>query len=450
MEELNNKLLLISYNEGEQDFYNRDNTKFGKYDYTQIIQGGDLKNIKNMITEKLPDIIFICTQKSKSQVVIALPGSSLTGSNSTKHFPHVLGKYLIANGYKNIYKKDASFIIRGVTQNNNVRTRIYQKINTSASLQLSLGKNKLSSNTIGQLSTLTVNRQAIYNELVINDKKLIVVNTELSSSDSVNFGESDRRKEFLSLVKEFELHKRYDEGYNIIFCGSLNFRLKNMYKIINNQSRIDLYNMIHGDLKQKINEKKELVEANQLKLYMNNIVKELKLNSKQINPQTSNSAPDILGKLKKIDNMYISLFEKFSDSITNVGFTQDCGFNSGNIASTISIMKMGSVANLVSKSFDNAHSVYKTENKSKLGVATGFLKGLVTGIGSTVKRSSDVINKTKEYPKSDQIKKEFKLPAMCDKIIFALHENNMSYSEFGIINDLTKSKRRPIYAIFNL
>jgi hypothetical protein len=172
-----NKLLLISYNEGEQDFY-----------------GGDLKDIQDKINNIDPYIIFICTQKSKSQVLIALPGSTLTGSNSTKHFPHVLGKFLLAKGYENIYKKDASFIIRGVTQNNNVRTRIYKKITPSTPFGLSLIKNKLSSNTIGQLSTMTVNRQAIYNELTINNKNLIVVNTELSSNDSVNFGDSDRRK----------------------------------------------------------------------------------------------------------------------------------------------------------------------------------------------------------------------------------------------------------------
>ena len=445
-----NKLLLISYNEGEQDFYDKNYTIFG-HTGPQTIQGGDLEDIKYMISEKSPDVIFICTQKSKSQVVIALPGSSLTGSNSTKHFPHVLGKFLLANGYENIYKKDASFIIRGVTQNNNVRTRIYKKKNASTSFGLSLIKNKLSSNTIGQLSTLTVNRQAIYNELTINGKKLIVVNTELSSTDSVNFGESDRKKEFLSLVKEFELHKRYNEGYNIIFCGSLNFRLKNMYKIIDDQTRIDLYNMMKTNLQQKISNTervKKLVNANQLKLYMNNIIEELKTNKDGVNNATAST---ILRNLKETDNMYISLFEKFSDSIASVGFTQDCGFPNGNISSTISLLKMGSVANVASKSFDNAHSVYKTENKSAWGSTKGFFKGVATGIGSTFTRSNDTIKETQNYSKNrNKVKKDFKLPAMCDKIIFALQERSMSYTEFGIIDNLDKSKRRPIYAIFDV
>lgn len=450
-----NKLLLISYNEGEQDFYNKNYTIYDK-NGPHPIKGGDLENIKFMINEKSPNIIFICTQKSKSQVVIALPGSSLTGSNSTKHFPHVLGKFLLANGYENIYKKDASFIIRGVTQNNNVRTRIYKKINPSTSLGLSLIKNKLSSNTIGQLSTMTVNRQAIYNELTINGKKLIVVNTELSSTDSVNFGESDRRKEFLSLVKEFELHKRYNEGYNIIFCGSLNFRLKNMYKIIDDQSRIDLYDIMSKNIKDMMNYKinhgdNNLVKKNQLKLYMDNISKQLILNNAKI---SSNNPEKILQNLKNIDDMYTVLFKKFSESITSVGFIQDCGFPNGNIASTISLLKMGSVANVASKSFDNAHSVYKTENKSAWGSTKGFFKGVATGIGSTFTRSNDTIKETQNYQKNkDKVKKDFKLPAMCDKIIFALQENqerSISYSEFGIIDDLKKSKRRPIYAVFNV
>lgn len=448
-----NKLLLISYNEGEQDFYNRNYTVYDK-NGPKTVKRGDLENIKFMITEKSPNIIFICTQKSKSQVVIALPGSSLTGSNSTKHFPHVLGKFLLANGYENIYKKDASFIIRGVTQNNNVRTRIYKKINSSTSFGLSLNKNKLSSNTIGQLSTMTVNRQAIYNELTINGKKLIVVNTELSSTDSVNFGESDRKKEFLSLVKEFELHKRYNEGYNIIFCGSLNFRLKNMYKIIDDQSRIDLYDMMNRNIEKKISNTervKKLVNTNQLKLYMNNIIKELGTNINGINHA---NASDILRRLKETDNMYISLFKKFSESIETVGFTQDCGFPNGNIASTISLLKMGSIANVASKSFDNAHSVYKTENKSAWGSTKGFFKGVATGIGSTFTRSNNTIKETQNYQKNNsKVKKDFKLPAMCDKIIFALQENqerSITYTEFGIINNLKKSKRRPIYAIFDV
>jgi hypothetical protein len=152
--------------------------------------------------------------------------------------------------------------------------------------------------------------------------------------------------------------------------------------------------------------------------------------------------------------MYLSLFRKFSESITSVGFTQDCGFPNGNIASTISIMKMGSVANVASKSFDNAHSVYKKDNKSAWGSTKGFFKGVRTGIGSTFTRSNDTIKETQNYPKnSNKVKKDFKLPAMCDKIIFALQESqerSISYSEFGIIDDLKKSKRRPIYAVFNV
>ena len=42
---------------------------------------------------------------------------------------------------------------------------------------------------------------------------------------------------------------------------------------------------------------------------------------------------------------------------------------------------------------------------------------------------------------------------MCDKIIFALQESqekSITYTEFGIINKLDKSKRRPIYAVFDV
>jgi hypothetical protein len=104
-------LLVISYNEEEQDFYQDEIQKFC-----------------DKITLEDPSVIILCTQKSKSQVLVAIPGMSYlskSGSDSTKHFPHVFGKYLKDKKYKSPYKKDPSFLLRGTTENNNVRTRIY-------------------------------------------------------------------------------------------------------------------------------------------------------------------------------------------------------------------------------------------------------------------------------------------------------------------------------------
>jgi hypothetical protein len=238
----NNQILLISYNEGEQDFYD-----------------SELSEIQEKIIESKSKIIIISTQKSKSQVAMAIPGKKmlasglqmmsgkeiLSVSNSTKHFPHVLGQFLLKTGYKLVYKKDASFMVRAVTENNNVRTRIYQIEDSNLISNL---KDKLSHTTLGKITTLSVNRQAIYVECIINQKKCIFINTELATYDNGNLGKSDRQREFMDLIVEFELNKKLIDGYNIIFSGSLNFRL-NPLTLFNKESRNFVYNTLKKILK---------------------------------------------------------------------------------------------------------------------------------------------------------------------------------------------------------
>jgi len=244
----NNNLLVISYNEGEQDFYDSD-----------LVEVMD--KITNTNTK--PNIIVVSTQKSKSQIAVPLGGF-----NSTKHFPHVLGKLLLKQNYKLMFKKDASFMIRGVTENNNVRTRIYQLNDKNNIKNIT---NKLSLQTVGQLSSMTVNRQAIYIDCVINGKKCIFINTELSPL-SLN----DRKKEFLGLITEFELHKKFADGYNIIFSGSFNFRF-NLIKAINEESRIKIFDIVSKKITNTYegSNKKKLLDMNELKIYMNQLKNEL-------------------------------------------------------------------------------------------------------------------------------------------------------------------------------
>jgi hypothetical protein len=63
-------------------------------------------------------------------------------------------------------------------------------------------------------------------------------------------------------------------------------------------------------------------------------------------------------------------------------------------------------------------------------------------------------NKTKNSFKKQE-KKNFKLPAMCDKILFALPVNNqvpldtsLQYKEFTVYEDLKKSRNKLIYITF--
>ena len=445
----NNKLLVISYNEGEQDFY-------------QV----DIDNFCTKVFEINPSVIIICTQKSKSQVALAVPGKSmLTGSDSTKHFPHVFGKYLLSKEYKLLYKKDASFMIRGVTENNNVRTRIYIK----SGLNISVIKNKLSTNTVGQVSKMSLNRQAIYLEINLNDKKLIVVNTELASYTNGNLGLSDRQKEFMGLIKEFKLHEKYNDGYNIIFCGSLNFKL-NPLKMINNEYKLDVFNEIKEYIEKKYisNNTKDLIKYNELKIYIEDLIKKFKKfnnandgNKENIQKIQKIISPNIYNKIVRTNNLYAVLLEKFLNSLDNTGLKLTCDYNleSKNYR-VVNPLKIGSVGKDITKSFNNGHTEYKKNNSTKSGVVSGFAKGFYTGTKSVFSSAAKPVYSTVVSPLSSEEtlkkslnnkqKQNFKLPSMCDRILFALSEyNSINFENFNVYNNLKKSKNKIIYSEFN-
>lgn len=418
----NQKLLIISYNEGKQEFID-----------------ADLVEIKNKITDSSPDYIIICTQQSKIYAI----------ETKAKHMSYLL-RESFKNIYTEIYKKNSSLIGSTIIQQSCLRISIYRKNNIEPHFILNNKKDsKLRSNIIGQTAIATTNNQAMYLECSINNKKIIILNTELLALDSINFGESRRELEFLSLIKEFELHKKYQEGYNIIMCGSLNFRLQNMYKIINNSFRLDLYNTfklsINDNMKKadkqnavQKNTNKKIIEKNQLKIYLEQLMKELKNNKLEL----SSSVPkNIFTKLFTINTMYLNLFNQFSKSIETIGFHQNCGFSKGNNTRGSTIIN----------TMKNAMS---TSSSSTLGLFTGLIKGALT-----VSLQKAILPiKTQETVDKEQIikmKKAFKLPAMCDKIIFALQEENdnrLLYIDksFVVLDQPTKSNRRIICMEFNI
>jgi hypothetical protein len=417
-----NNLLVISYNEGEQDFYKN-----------------DIENFCEKVSEINPSVIIVCTQKSKSQVLLALPGKSmLTDSDSTKHFPHVFGKYLLSTKYKLLYKKDASFMIRGLTENNNVRTRIY--INTNTEPTITNIKCKLSTNTIGQVSKMSVNRQAIYIEMNYSGKKIIVLNTELADYTNGNLGVCDRQKEFMSLIKEFELHKKYNEGYNIIFSGSLNFKL-NPIKMINNEYKSVLYNKLEEYIEKKYKNntlRNNLFQINELKVYLDKLIN--KIINEENNQEIINMIDkNIYNKMKKTNELYLTLLSEFSNSITQSGIKLTCDYNlvSKNYR-TFHPLKLGSVSKNIVKSFNSAHGEY---NSTKTEVITGFGKGLYKGTTSILSSAVKPITSQKT---------NYKLPSMCDRILFALSTKDpLVFNEFNVYEDLKKSKHRLVYSIFS-
>lgn len=395
------KLLIISYNEGKQEFNNN-----------------DLTEIINEIKQSLSDYIIICTQQSKIYV----------REQKQQHMSYLLGESLKQH-YIEIYKKNSS-LLSSTIEGSCLRMSIYQNKNIKEKEILNI-KSKLRSNIIGQASIATTNNQAMYLELTINSRKIIILNTELLTLDSINFGESRRELEFLSLVKEFELHKKYNEKYNIIICGSLNFRLKNMYKIINNSLRVNLFNIFQNSIQENSNNQK--IQKNQLKIYLNQLIEELNHNQ----TKSTKSDPNItIIKLYDINTMYSNLFKKFSESIITVGFHKNCGFPEGNNKRQQLIINSSKKATRESGS--SAIGVFIPMISAIKNISIALISNQVLGTGQ-----KDI----------DRAKKNFKLPAMCDKIIFALQDDikkNISYIDksFKVLDKPTKSNRRIICATF--
>jgi hypothetical protein len=445
---INNKLLVLSYNESEQDFYD-----------------SDVSSLLDNVISINPNIICICTQKSKSQVALAIPGKKIVqktigfeGSNSTKHFPHVFGNLLLKKNYELVYKKDASFMIRGVTENNNVRTRIYQ-LKNDKSLQNQKKEsttiipnfkkykviNKLSS-TIGSVQTMSLNRQAIYIELDIMGKKTVIVNTELAP----DFNQKQQReKEFLDIIQEFGLSEKYFNGYNIILCGSLNFRLK-FLSVVNEKAKQNLFNYLSKiSSSVRSNGNNSLLNKNELRIYIANLIIDINNNKNQkINKIPENNGNTKFTEALERNNKLKILLEQFFNNIKKTGYTMNCNYNSNKDYRVYNPLKLGSVIKNSVDIFNQSHAQYKKNNSSTTGVANGLVKGVGTGIYKTVSKGSKQLVNISPLKK----KNNFKLPAMCDKILFALSKNNNSaleYNNFQVFQQLQKSRNLPIYATFS-
>ena len=438
------KIFFISYNEEEQDF-NID----------------DLAEIQEKIKQNNPTIIIICTQKSNS-----------TGN---KHFSHVLGEYLKNGIYKLIYKKNASTTLSTITYNNNVRTRIYLRNNVENIIQ-KRGNNSYNiinnlSKTINQGTKSTLGRQAICT--TINDLSLIIVNTELFSDDFNNSNSPNnsfrtnipnKQQEFYNLVSEFKLHEKYNQGYNIIFCGSLNFRLGKSFfsKLVPSIENIHNCKEVKNKIIEGKNTKniKNLINYNELKMYLNQ-----------------------MENLKNVNSMLKTLFQKFSESIKQIGFVHNCSFCE--INSINPYKRSAVISNAVLKGSDlktrikglgegiaevvsqNVSSTFKKIGKKGTKFMSNLQSSLTksssngeTNLNSSGNESSNGTSavKSKQIITTkfkNHIARKIKLPAMCDKILFALHnqlenKNTLSFINFEVLNSILNSNRRIICATFDI
>lgn len=237
---IRNDVLLISYNE--------DSKKFDSFDTIPII---------SKVFSENPKIIFVCTQESSSR--------GLSSAIKTTHYQHILGVELKKIGYSLASKFDAS---KSIAFDTNVRTRVYYKnddviifnnSNTITSLPLISNKYKIltkneepanigcfnclktsekkinisrSKSRISGLGTSlksTLYKGSIKVKMTIrkgeDDYKLIVVNSHLFYKHNDNTGIKRREEEMINLIKEFNLINEWNNGYNVFFCGDLNFKI---------------------------------------------------------------------------------------------------------------------------------------------------------------------------------------------------------------------------------
>lgn len=242
--------LIISYNEGNENFV-----------------ANDCDEIIEKINRTKPLLIFVCTQES-------------TACND-RHYQHILGLILDNNlsSYKILMTMSAiqpgffSLITKIACKNKNVRTRVYYDItrvktninkpikssiknipiienipiiknipiienisyknNTNNKIEYKISEVgcKYSKNSgLGYSTSSTLYKGSILTRLVLKKNhdtlyKFIVVNSHLYYDVEENTGIEQRKDEFNDLLDEFKLNDFFNEGYNVFFCGDLNFRL---------------------------------------------------------------------------------------------------------------------------------------------------------------------------------------------------------------------------------
>jgi hypothetical protein len=292
--------LIISYNEGAK-----------RFTYEDCIP------IIFKVLNENPSFIIICTQESSS--------GSLQNIINATHYQHILDKYLLKMNYERIIKVDAS--ISGI-KDKNIRTRIYinkftviydkkyynknnsKNIKENNSFILyknieedyeekiagyskknikdknnnidcryiikSFGSKKSVKHELGSSAGLmfkkefTFYKESIFTRLEFfngkNEYKIIIINSYLFYK---NTDIAKSKKEIDNIINEFKLIEYRTKGYNIFFCGDMNFRLN--YDLDQNKMNKQMMNeyLLNKSFYKK-NSYKKLILKNELYKYIFN------------------------------------------------------------------------------------------------------------------------------------------------------------------------------------
>lgn len=286
-------------------------------------------------------------------------------------------------------------------------------------------------------------RGAILSRLILNKpngKKenqipIAVVNTHLyykHPKENGDDGIEERMKQFMEICKIFKLAKLYEEGYNIFFCGDLNFRIVPSFTY----NKVNPYNPNPADLKLKIKTSENIIAKaninrkimkteeewnvknlyenvlynNQLNLYMKNFKK---------------TAEKIIDKASYLSTKRkIKEFNRFNDQVVKplgMNFADFLQFSGLTFQFYINQLKFG--LHLTCKIHEINDTTKKTLNNSKC-----YSKGSNSKIGSFECIRN---NETKKYPI---------YPSMCDRILVSNHNNiKFEKNDYKILKDLRKS-----------
>jgi hypothetical protein len=324
--------MIITYNEGRKDYSKK-----------------NLFTLINDIFIKNPLLIFVCTQEASSgnihfqkrlqkrlneihpykynlllkfsNIRIGIPGNK----NVKTYVYYDINRCYLANNYKKytyhkpIFTSHVTEKIGSMKKLNKNPINIYENTTykpkhhsshpTSNSLFEITGYGIYNSkySGLGTITDMTLFKGAIYIrvEIMINGKlvKIIVANSHLFFKGDIKTGLSKREEQFLSIISEFNFAKKLQEGYNIFFCGDLNFRFidtitqeaslsfsEKMLRILREENRI-MSNSFH-----KYSIKNELYD------YL-----------ERLKNETNNGY-----------NNVIEIINKFKESLDSVGFPITC------------------------------------------------------------------------------------------------------------------------------
>ena len=326
------EFLIISFNEAAQAF-----------DFN------DIASIIKKIYEEKPKFIFVCTQESATsgkEHFQHILGEILKKRNKTNKIELLIQKMLNENNIKTkkttynlLTKFDASQLTL-ITGNKNVRTRIYyessvvlnnnnNKTNTenvSNEEQSLLNNNysiknyeikKSKQSGLGSAIGATIYKGSIFTKLNIIKNgvpfKMIIINSHLFYKKNKDTGLNVRKKEFTDIIKEFNLIKLWKEGYNIFFCGDLNFRLVSydgkMSPLYDNVSKNIINSYVNNNSLYKYNFTNNHKSNNELYSYLN----ELHI-SKNLNQNEKNFYLELLSSIETIG---LHLTSKYFEGLNN-------------------------------------------------------------------------------------------------------------------------------------